>query len=93
MVLAAPLFLFSQTRSLRAFFEANRQAFVNVSFGVSAAYLGVQTYAMRKERTQLADELAAHRSAHAEMVAAVTAPSTASALEAALGAWGIGGGG
>ena len=41
MVFAAPLFLISQTKSMRGFYLANKQAFINVGFGVSITYLAL----------------------------------------------------
>ena len=41
MVLAAPLFLVSQTKSMRGFYLANKQAFINLSMGFTGTYLGL----------------------------------------------------
>ena len=39
MVFAAPLFLMSQTKAMRAFMASNSQAFINVGFGLTISYL------------------------------------------------------
>jgi len=41
MVFAAPLFLMSSTSGLRGVYLANKQAFINVGFGMSIGYLAV----------------------------------------------------
>jgi hypothetical protein len=47
MVFAAPLFLMAQTRSMRGFYLANKQAFLNMGFGATLAYLTVGLYGKR----------------------------------------------
>ena len=41
MVFAAPLFLMSQTKAMRAFMVANAQGFTNVGFGLVVSYMAL----------------------------------------------------
>ena len=45
MVFAAPLFLISQTRSMRGFYLANKQAFINLGMGMTSTYLALSLLA------------------------------------------------
>jgi hypothetical protein len=63
MVLAAPLFLVSQTRAMRAFVQANSQAFINIGLGMSLSYLTLRSLSksyelddLRKDYTELKQE-------------------------------------
>lgn len=57
MVLAAPLFLVTQTAAFRAFYAANREPLFRLGLGSSVLYLSLRLLSKTYESTQLAEDL------------------------------------
>jgi hypothetical protein len=57
MVLAAPLFLATQTAAFRAFYAANREPLFRLGLGSSVLYLSLRLLSKTYESTQLAEDL------------------------------------
>ena len=57
MVLAAPIFLVTQTANFRAYYARNREPILRITYGVVIAWLSLRLLSKHYECRQLADDL------------------------------------
>lgn len=75
MVLAAPVFLLSQTAGARAFYAANREPLLRLALGSTIAYLSLRLLSKSYEASALSDDLERAARWRAHMETALLAPA------------------
>jgi hypothetical protein len=86
MVLAAPIFLVTQTKALSVFYAANREPLLRLGLGATIAWLSLRLLARTYECAALAEDLALSSRTHAQLVARFSSAPWLSATAGAVAA-------
>ena len=84
MVLAAPVFLLSQTAGARAFYAANREPLLRLALGSTIAYLSLRLLSKSYEASALSDDLERAARWRAHMETTLLAPAFVSRTAACV---------
>jgi hypothetical protein len=82
MVLAAPVFILSQTAAFRTFYAANREPLLRLALGSTIAYLSLRLLSKGYEAAQLAEDLERASRWRAHVEASLLRPDFVSATAA-----------